>query len=218
MGTDDEKELLSHWQEPFHHIGEVLCCDEKVFHFDSKHQGIIRVVPAKKEVGPWFYTACGILENSSPYCLNSRCHWELTALDQNVPTSEIMVEWAELANNLTNHQDLRATLIADSYYLSQEALQLLDEMGAYFICAIQKQRFEEFCTIIDARVQKTGDMAFALTKRRNKNPLLLTCHWSPDSRIKKRFTMTNALVEVDNKRRLGHVPGFSEYADNFAGC
>ena len=64
-GTEDEKELRENWQNPIHHLGEILCCHEKVFHFDSKHQGMIRVVPAKKEVGPWMYTACAFLEDDS---------------------------------------------------------------------------------------------------------------------------------------------------------
>ena len=53
-----QTDLVDNFQSVLLSCGEVLVCDEKVFDFDSANAGWVRVIPAKKQVGLWNYTAC----------------------------------------------------------------------------------------------------------------------------------------------------------------
>ena len=99
-------------------------------------------------------------------------------------------------------------------------LQMLRDQHVPFIAAINPQWFTPIVQLLTDRVQASGDMCFAVhdSDRRGDPKELATCFYSPDSKKGKRFTLTNYLKEIGHKRRRGHIPGFDEYEENFAGC
>jgi len=94
----------------------------------------------------------------------------------------------------------------------------MQEIGVNFYAALQEQRFKSICSLVKAKVIKTGDSAFARKQDEGKKDLVLCYHFSANSSIRRRFTMTNALVETNKKRRPGHFPGMTEYETSFSGC
>lgn len=81
-------------------------------------------------------------------------------------------------------------------------------MKVRFIAAIQPNRFNDICIVIEGRVQKSGDQAYAikLPDSRVGDTELLTCFNSPNNKIKMRWTLTNALTKVNHTRRKGASP------------
>ncbi len=86
-------------------------------------------------------------------------------------------------------------------------IQWLREKRVPYIASISSSRFEGLTGVIDRFVQKSGGMAFAVRKKDNakEREELLSCFWSPDHRIKKRFVLTNYLVRWNEKRAKGRA-------------
>jgi len=145
----------------------------------------------------------------------TKCNTALKKLDQISPCYPIIQDWIELARRTAPHPPI---LVMDAYYLSRAGLNDLRAAGVYFLCAIQEGRFQSMCSLITAKVQKTGDREFAIREIEDQATELLTLFSSPDNRIKRRWTLTNALIQKPNVRRKHHTPGFDEYEKNFSGC
>jgi hypothetical protein len=97
-------------------LGERVACDEKVFQHDTSRSGMIRVVPAKKIVGLWNYTMCILLPGGLPFLLWTRCHTELTNLDQHVTTIEILQQQIDVVKAQQEDRKVRTVMTHDSYY------------------------------------------------------------------------------------------------------
>lgn len=215
VGTKLEKAISDNFSKLLAFPGEVIACDEKVFVFDNDHSGYVRVIKAKNQKGLWNYTACVWIAEGLPFMIYTRCHTALASLEERISCHEIINDWIELAQMDAPRPPI---LVMDAYYLSRAGLHDMREAGVYFICSIQKGRFPNMCSLLDAKVQKTGDRAFAIREVEGEATELLTLFSSPDNRIKRRWTITNALIEHQKVRRKHHTPGFDEYEKNFAGC
>ena len=51
VGTELESDLVDNFRSVLSSYGEVVCCDEKVFEFNSSKSGMLRVIPAKHQKG-----------------------------------------------------------------------------------------------------------------------------------------------------------------------
>ena len=218
VGTWHEIELEANFQSVVITLGEILVCDEKVWDHDNPNSGMIRVVASKKQVGLWNYTAVVWIPGKLTFLVCVRCHVELKILGECVPTWEVLNDWINVIKAKGLTFVTRAIAIMDSYYLSQPGLNDLRENGIPFVAAIQKDRFALMYSVIEGRVQKTGDYAFAIREKEDQPTELLTEFSSRDNRIKRRLTLTNALEKKNSKRRKFHIPGFYEYEKFFNGC
>ena len=102
-------------QKPFVYLGEIVACDEKLWHCDSEASGWIKVVKAKKDVGIWNFTAVVWLECQLPYVIYTRAYTEISKLGEIATTFEIVKDWCDL---LENYSSPNSTLVMDAYYLT----------------------------------------------------------------------------------------------------
>ena len=73
-GGDLEKRLCAQFQSLVVSLGEVLCCDEKLFRF-TEMGGIVRKVPSKPaRIGIWHYQGVVTLPNEDPLLVYTRTH------------------------------------------------------------------------------------------------------------------------------------------------
>jgi hypothetical protein len=188
--------------------GQWAACDEKVFEHDTARSGLIRVVPAKKQVGLWNYSTCVRLEGAQPgplfypYLVYSRCHTELVSLDQHVTTFDIISAQVDFLRPLQQGRRFETILVYDSYYGTLLSLQYFREQRIPAIMCLNIQRFREYEALLDRFVQKTGEMAFAERAKDNPGDLdeLITLFSSPDHRKGRRYTWTNALRRQNERK------------------
>ena len=119
-----EKRLCTQFQSLVVSLGEVLCCDEKLFRFTGMG-GIVRKVPSKPvRIGIWHYQGVVTLPTADPLLVYTRTHNTSSNSGASTQTSEIVGEWADLVDKF--HQ--KTVLCMDSYYLDargRENLRLL---------------------------------------------------------------------------------------------
>jgi hypothetical protein len=215
-----EKTLAENFRSVLSSFGEVICCDEKVFEFNSPHSGMLRVIPAKHQKGLWNYTMCVHLDCNLAYLIDTRCATEISELDEHVTMPEIIKHQMDVAQSKNANRAMKSCMVWDSYYLTMVCVQMLREARVPFVAAINPERFKPIVRLMTDRVQATGEKVFATRPpdRAGDPTELATCFWSPDTKKGKRFTLTSYLRQVDHKRREGHIPGFDEYQENFSGC
>lgn len=78
------------------------------------------------------------------------------ALGEKIPTIDVMEKWAILVKAKGHVETM---LVADSYYLTQDARSLLSDLGVRYICSIAKQRFHGLIEEVKSRVEKPGQWA-----------------------------------------------------------
>ena len=220
VGTELESRLAARFRAVLSSFGEVICCDEKVFEFNSAKSGMLRVIPAKHQKGLWNYTMCVYLSCGLAYLIDTRCATEISDLDEHVTMPAIIQHQIDIAQSKNVQRAHKSCMVWDSYYLTILCVQMLREQRVPFVAPINSQRFEPIVALLTDHVQASGEMCFAVRQpdRAGDAKELATCFYSPDSKKGKRFTLTSYLVQVDHKRRKGHIPGFDEYQSNFSGC
>jgi hypothetical protein len=226
VGSRDETELCEAFRGLLSSTGQWAACDEKVFEHDTARSGLIRVVPAKKQVGLWNYSTCVRLEGAQPgplfypYLVYSRCHTELVSLDQHVTTFDIISAQVDFLRPLQQGRRFETILVYDSYYGTLLSLQYFREQRIPAIMCLNIQRFREYEALLDRFVQKTGEMAFAERAKDNPGDLdeLITLFSSPDHRKGRRYTWTNALRRQNERKAPASVPGFDHYEAAFNVC
>ena len=226
VGTRDEIDLCRYFRALLSSAGQFGACDEKVFQHDTASSGMIRVVPAKKQVGLWNYTVClrlsGGLQGANyyPFLVYTRCHTENTNLDEHVTTAAIIRAQVKFLRLLQPNRRFSTILVWDSYYGTLASLQYLREQRIPSIWCLNVQRFASYRALLDRFVQKTSDMAFAERAKDEARDLdeLITVFWSPDHRKAKRWTWTNALHRENEAKKGGYIPGFDHYEHAFNIC
>lgn len=160
-GTWQETELFSNLCSHFTTFGELFSGDEKLYHADLLKSGMVKVVLSKPaRVGVWVYQGVVYTGASLPVTVYVRVHTEISKLDETVKMHEIVNEWGDLILSKASKKEPGAILVCDSHYLTMAGMQDLIEKNVKFIAAVTEPRFEDIASLVSAKVQKSGDMAF----------------------------------------------------------
>ena len=133
IGTQDEVDLSSGFQDGLTYLGEVFAGDEKLFHFTGRSGMIRKVVNKPARIGLWHYQGAVYLESGLPYIVYTRAHTTSASLGMKTPTSKIVKEWGKIV--LDNGQE--ATVVCDAYYLDNECRAWLNanKVRLLIVCA-----------------------------------------------------------------------------------
>jgi hypothetical protein len=204
--------ICSYFQSLVFNIGEVCCGDEKLFHFTGESEDI-RLCPNKPaRIGLWFYQLCVSLHQERSYLLWTKLHHSNKIIGQNVPVSSVVQSWAGVVRRLGSPHTL---LVFDSYYLDSTGKDILNATGVKYIGAMQAKRFTKFSSVLTPKVDKAGEYAGLHNPRTSETVLL---YQSPDTRIGKKFVMTNAFQKVNQKHHGHTMPIYDHYNRAFSYC
>ena len=85
----------------------------------------------------------------------ARVHTIEKKLGIKIPTIEVLEQWAEV---VTNKGVPETILVADSYYITEDAHSSLSDLGVCYICST-KERFHSLVEEVKSRVEKPGQWA-----------------------------------------------------------
>lgn len=173
-------------------------------HFTYPH-GRRMVVDLKK-----FYKCLAIFIRVQ--ALQEKVHATEKQLGTKIPTIDVMEMWA----NVVKAKGVDKTiLVADSYYLTQDARSLLSDLGVRYMCSITKERFHDLILEVQSQVEKPGQWSAAWNEDTGE---LLTYYWSTDKDVGKKYVLTNALFKEDGKTPKCSIPGVDMYNVMFSVC
>ena len=216
LSRDHMAELCANFRSILSHIGRVLACDEKLFHFTG-NSAYIRLIPQKLGVGIWIYDATCVLENGDPYLVHCKQSVSLPAKQIKEPVVGIVKEWFSLSKEFSTKDNYIGPVVTyDSYYNVEETRQLARTTGTPFVAAVMPSRFGNLIAIlrrIGTKVAKPGDTA---AEERGE---LFVNHWDIDPKKGKKFCLSNAFVERPSLRSGDFiVPVYDHYDLMYRGC
>jgi hypothetical protein len=144
--------------------------------------------------------------------LFGRVHAVETQLGQKIPTIDVMEQWAAI---IKEKQDVTTILVADSYYLTEDARSLLSDLGVRYLCSITKGRFYDLVEEVKSRVEKPGQWTSSWNDDTGE---LLTFYWNCDKNVGKKYTLTNALFKEQGRTPKHSIPGYDMYTYMFSLC
>jgi len=212
LGEEEESFLSRNFLSAIETLGECICCDEKLFRFTGK-SGFVRMVPNKpSRIGIWHYQATVTLRSGAQDLIYTKAHMSGSASETCTPTARIVSEWADISTRKSNGS---AMLVFDSYYLSQDARLDTLESQVPYLCSVSPTRFEKVTKILKNSLLQSGDYVCpwnATTKE------AFAAHWSMDTRIGKKFVLSNCFFMERRKKPQGRFPVWDEYKESFSGC
>lgn len=207
--TADYCEVLSqNFQNLVLHLGESVAGDEKLFYFTGKTQDI-RLVPHKPQrIGLWFYELCAGLRYGGQFLLFTKLHRN----DQYTSVASIVQIWCNIIKKL---QEKKTLLTMDSYYMNNEAKQVLEENGVSFVAAFTKNKFNSITQEMEKKVNNPGEW-YGIHNPTNRNSIVY--HWSREESVGKKWVMTNCAPRTRTNKITRLVPVFSLYKLTFFVC
>jgi hypothetical protein len=211
MCKETEAELSNNFQSVVKSLGQWVAGDEKLFKFLGK-SGWIRI--KQDNVGIWNYELCGRLPNDLSYLIDVKSHTVSKALNESIPTASVMTRWGTIIKRLAK-VTCRTVLVADSYYLDEVGRYSLLDLGLPFLCGIQACRFGDLVEKAADSVKKPGKTAILYNKKSEET----FCHsWYADSRLGKKYVLTNALKHSTGSTPKAWIPGCDDFALMFSTC
>jgi len=114
-------------------------------------------------------------------------------------------EWQEI---FKDKGDPNTILVADSYYLDSIGRKILQDMGIKYICAVQASRFRKICDLLIPLVSRPGQWHGAWNETTKE---LFVYHWSPDTKVGKKFVITNAVQHLRKRPSKYMIPAYDVY-------
>lgn len=152
------------------------------------------------------------LSSGAPYFLFGRVHAVEKQLGIKIPTIDVIEQWAAI---IQQHGVDETILVADSYYLTEDARAVLNGLQVKYVCAITKERFPSLVEEVQTRVEKPGQWAGAWNDETGE---LLTYYWSTDKDVGKKFVITNSLFETKGKTPKHTIPAYDMYNVMYSLC
>jgi hypothetical protein len=206
---ETETYLSARFQSAVAHLGQALAGDEKLFDFSG--DGWQRIKHDK--IGIWSYEACGQMNTGLPYLVDVYSHTVDSGLGESVPTVSVLKRWGEVIQRLSNRSN--TILVADSYYLDQVSFMALRDMEVDYICALQACRFDFLAKKARENAKKPGKTALLY----NADHTETFCHhWYADSRLGRKYVMSNCLVPQFGSTSRKWIPGCDDFAIFFNYC
>lgn len=215
LGRETEDLLCQSYRGIVKSFGQWLAGDEKLFRFGGE-SGWIRIKQDK--AGLWNYELCGRLSNDLSFLIDVYSHTVSKALNESVPTAKIITRWACIIKDKEEKLGRQANntiLVADSYYLDQVGRYWLLDLKINYLCGIQKCRFPDLVKLTKPAAKKPGKTAILC----NDNSGETFCHhWYADSRLGKKYVLTNALKRGGGNTPKAWVPGCDDFSLMFSTC
>ena len=133
-------------------------------------------------------------------------------LGTKIPTIDVIEKWTEVVKAKGVDETI---LVADSYYLTEDACSLLSDLGVRYMCSITKERFYGLVDEVKSRVEKPGQWAASWNDNTGE---LLTYYWSTDKDVGKKYLLTNALFKEVGRNPKSNIPGNDMYNVMFSVC
>jgi hypothetical protein len=105
--------------------------------------------------------------------------------------------------------------VADSYYLDQVSFMLLQNLKVDYICAVQACRFENLAKKAREHAKKPGKTALLYNADEHET---FCHHWYADSRIGKKYVMSNCLIPQIGSTPKKWIPGCDDFTTFFNYC
>ena len=154
-GTIEEEELSLNFQNVFKKLGQVLSGDEKLFFFSGK-SGLIRYCPNKPtKMGLWNYQRCVMLSCQKPFLIFNKLQTSNFDSSKKSKISEIVKKWGSIILN----RDPLCTLVFDSYYMSKESRNYLNENKIIYLGSSSSNKNKSNFDLLSEKVKKTGEFA-----------------------------------------------------------
>jgi hypothetical protein len=206
---ETEPYLSSQYQSVVDHLGQAIAGDEKLFDFLG--DGWQRIKHEK--IGIWSYEACGQMGSGLPYLVDVYSHTVDAGLGESVPTVQVMKRWGEMIKRLKRRDN--TILVADSYYLDQVSFMAMRDMQVDYICALQVCRFQYLAAKARQHAKKPGKTALLYNA---DNTETFCHHWYADSRIGKKYVMSNCLIPQFGTTSRKWIPGCDDFTIFFNYC
>ena len=137
------------------------------------------VLSKPDRVGMWFYQAVTPLSNTSmfsSYLLYFRLHHANTLLEESIPTSIVVNEWADILRRIGVRREngdgtLLTILTFDSYYLCSTGRAQLLEKKIPFVASVTKERFGRLVDKVKEKVERPGQFAGIFRPQTSSRPL-----------------------------------------------
>ena len=210
--------LCTNFKSSLSCIGQVLACDEKLFHFTGS-SGYIRIVPQKREIGIWIYDAVCTLKSGDHFLVYCRQSLSNKATNVSEPVSGVVAEWTNIAAQFKEKNNYIGPVMAfDSYYGTQDVTAVCARRKVLFIASLRSDRFEELTAILRRRcapVAKPGDTQAMWNETKQ---LMYVHHWDIDVRIGKKFALSNSFEKTRLTRSsLNVIPVYDHYDSMYRG-
>jgi hypothetical protein len=106
-------------------------------------------------------------------------------------------------------------LVADSYYLDETSCYHLLELDIGFICAVQACYFEELVKLVAPIVKKLDKSTILMNEESGET---FVHHWYKESKLGKKYVLTNILQRTAGNTPKAIVPGCDDYSLAFPTC
>ena len=201
-------------------IGTMVAGDEKLYHFTGD-SALIRVVISKPDrIGLWFYELSCLFKDNSPYLLDTFVNNSCVEGGIKNPVVEVVKHWVKTEEPFFSQQpEKRSILLFDSYYTSKDSIDYLIKNHIDFIGAVSPHRFPD---LVDYLIDQNGQLSKAGESSAIINDLsdeILVHHYDMNSRIGKRYVLSNAFKPARDTRSLaGQLPLYDDYHTRFSIC
>jgi hypothetical protein len=213
ISPGEESILNEQYVSIVRHLGQWVAGDEKLFHWTGESSWL-RLCPNKDDyIGFWFYMLCGRLASGKSVLLHTKSHTCDTVFGGGINCSTVMAEWAEVIDTKTT--DGKTLLVADSYYLDHAGWEILTEASVPFICGVQPCRFPVLSEKVMRKSKHEGKTALMYNE---KTQDMFVTHWYSDSKIGRKFVLSNAYSKCKGNTRKAFVPGCDDFSLMFNTC
>ena len=103
----------------------------------------------------------------------------------------------------------------DSYYLTKDAAKWLKNRNIMYVGAIQKQRFNTICSVMEPELEKSGTSCIAYNWNTNKS--VAYC-WSANKKLGKKYVHTNAYKLKKKAKKDTTCSPYDDYKAVFGMC
>ena len=192
--------LDDNFRKAISRLGQILCCDEKLFCFTGYSINIrfCKAKPARMDI--WFYQGVVKLQNGLSFLITTEPHFHNPEINNHFTMVDIIDNWTDLVAK----KNPKAVAVMDSYYLSHEATFRIKEKESFVIAAINHGRFPEFARLLNKDKRGPGMMASAFNDETGE---ALTFYHSQNKRVGRKVVYSTAFELKKKKAGVIH-PNF----------
>ncbi len=198
-------------------IGEYVAGDEKVDRF-AGNSGHLRFVPNKPaKIGLWHYELTGLINNDTPYLLDTFTAAPYTQVGQSEFMGNIASHWCDVIARMNVHFAYKKTALCfDSYYMDSNTRTVLLNRNIPYSGSVQAGRFTSLLNKLQHLVVKPGD--FACLYNEHTNEIFTHCY-DRNQRLGRRSVLSNVLRHQQGVRHpTGSIPAYTAHGVMFSGC
>ena len=213
-------DLSKNFRKIIHTPGEILCCDEKLFHFTGTSPHITLVINKPAKIGLWFYEACILLARDNlPFLVDM---FMKEGKDDNKDTgtmADVIVHWRKVADELiTIVPGITALLphiLFDSLYFCKSTRLILRRDSQPYSASCRLDRIKHITKYIKTSIEKPGDYGGVWCPTTSE---LVVQKMEKAKGLGLKTVISNAYVKVKGKQPIGVIPAYTFYSKGFSIC